>query len=339
MRKFGLYCMIAGALLLLHTATVGAGEPGPQARDIWKEPVTGMVFVYIPGGCFQMGRSEAEERYLRKELGRDEYVYREQEACHEVCVDGFWLGRYEVSNGQFRQYRPDHDSGAFEGISLNDDNQPVVHVTWEDTQRFSAWLSEKSGKRFRLPTEAEWEYAARGGTSSARFWGDSFSCACGYANVLDRSFKRGAKMYNRYIPSRRTWLAEIFFRDCTDGFVATAPVGSFRANPFGLHDMLGNVWEWCADFFVEDYALAGPRNNPQGPTWADSRRSPRDTWVFHAGRGGGWGNHAEDTRVAFRFGFESTTHGEDIGFRLALSQERTPETGNAGVGTAAVGRE
>lgn len=195
----------------------------PQRTGEWREPVTGMAFVWVPGGCFQMGQTEAGKRQIIKDLGKEEYdrFYAADELPrHEVCVDGFWMGKHEVTNAQYRQFKSGHDSGDQHGYSLNGRNQPVVEVSWEDTKAFAKWLARQNGGRneFRLPTEAEWEYACRAGTRTERFLGyDSSVDACNkYAKV-----------------------------DCGDGIIATSPVGSFRANSFGLHDLLGNVWEWC----------------------------------------------------------------------------------------------
>jgi formylglycine-generating enzyme required for sulfatase activity len=115
-------------------------------------------------------------------------------------------------------------------------------VDWQAATAFAAWLSQKTGQRFRLPTEAEWEYAARAGTQTARFWGDAPDGACTYANVHDKT------------PSRQfKWTGH---HDCDDGYAVTAPVGRFRPNPFGLYDMLGNALEWTCSVYDADYGGA-----------------------------------------------------------------------------------
>ncbi|MED5418595.1 MAG: SUMF1/EgtB/PvdO family nonheme iron enzyme, partial [Verrucomicrobiota bacterium] len=173
-----------------------------ESAGVWTEPTTGMKFRRIPGGSFLMGSPPSEE-------GR-----RDNERQHTVSVGGFWLGETEVTNRQYRRFKPGHDSKSRKGHSLNGDEQPAVYVSWHDAVAYAKWLSQKTGKHFRLPTEAEWEYAARAGTKTAYYGGESIgrnnaNCdGCG-----------------------SDW----------DG-KQTAPVRSFKPNAFGLHDMLGNVW-------------------------------------------------------------------------------------------------
>lgn len=124
------------------------------------------------------------------------------------------------------------------------DDHPVICVSWEDAQAYAAWLSRETGKRYRLPTEAEWEYAARGGTAAARFWRADYATACRFANVADRAANRVFSDWNA--------------APCDDGQVFTAPVGSYAANGFGLHDMLGNVWEWVGDCWNDSHEAGDP---------------------------------------------------------------------------------
>ncbi|MCK5230603.1 MAG: formylglycine-generating enzyme family protein, partial [Desulfobulbaceae bacterium] len=148
----------------------------------------------------------------------------------------------------------------------------------------------KSGRKFRLPSEAEWEYAARGGTKTIRYWGDAVdSSACRYANVADQKY----------------WKSSF---PCDDSYQFAAPVGKFRKNNFGLYDMLGNVWEWCHDWYGEDYYSIRPRNNPQGPSSGSGR-------VI---RGGGWSSDARVVRSADRGRITPDSRGSSLGFRLVL---------------------
>jgi formylglycine-generating enzyme required for sulfatase activity len=261
-----------------------------------------MEFVFVPGGCFQMGQSSEEKQQLIAVAGQETYdkYYKDELPRHEVCVDGFWLGKYEVTNGQYRQYQSGHDSKDYKGKSLNGASQPVVEVSWEDAQGFARWLSEQSGKGVRLPTESEWEYAARGGTSSIRYWGDdgSHSQACGYANVHDQTSKR--------VNTDFTWDAH----SCDDGHAVSSPVGSFRPNGYGLHDMLGNVWEWCSDWHGADYYSSSPRSNPHGPSSGSYR-------VF---RGGDWNGSPRIMRAANRAWLDPSERSIRLGFRLLLPQ-------------------
>ena len=182
-----------------------------------------MEFVWIPKGCFQMGSPASESG-----RGGDEHQ-------HQVCVEGYWLGKYEVTNTQYRQFKPSHDSGNYKGNSLNGDTQPVVNVSWNDAVAYAEWLSSKTGKTFKLPTEAEWEYAARAGTKTARYWGDDD------ANALP------PRQHRRPHGKVASFKVSTFAYDgCDDGYKVSAPVGRFAPNAYGLHDMLGNVWEWTA---------------------------------------------------------------------------------------------
>ncbi|MDT8424017.1 MAG: formylglycine-generating enzyme family protein, partial [Desulfuromonadales bacterium] len=151
---------------------VAAGVTGGKS---FTDPTTGMAFVLVKGGCFQMGSNAGDS---------------DEKPVHEVCVDDFYMGKYEVTNGQYRRYKGGHNSKTYNGNSLNGDKQPAVNVSWDDAVSYAQWLAGKSGKSVRLPTEAEWEYAARGGTTTVRWWGDSADQACRNANVHDRTSKR-----------------------------------------------------------------------------------------------------------------------------------------------------
>ncbi len=263
------------------SATKPKPSPGTVAGKVWKDPTTGMEFVWIPKGCYTMGSPASEARRLSGEHQ------------HQVCVDGYWLAKYEVTNGQYRQFKSSHDSGAYEGNSLNGDGQPVVQVNWEDAVAYAEWLSQKSGKTFKLPTEAEWEYAARAGTQTAHYWGDSYDQACRYANIADFTSKVAFNFL--------TWA----YDGCNDGYKVSAPVGRFAPNSFGLHDMLGNVWEWAASPYDEAYSGGEKRA---------AHASEGGARVF---RGGSWLNEPGTVRAAYRSyrapDFRLTT----LGFRLA----------------------
>ncbi|TVM15341.1 formylglycine-generating enzyme family protein [Oceanidesulfovibrio indonesiensis] len=276
--------VLVGVLLLggLGESKARAGEISPAAGDTWTEPATGMEFVWVPGGCFDMGSPASE-------AGR----YEDEGPVRNVCVDGFWLGRHEVTNAQYRRFQPEHDSGAFENHTLNNDNQPAVFVSWKDAAKYADWLSAEGASSFRLPTETEWEYAARANTQAARFWGDSPDNACAYANVHDASSKKAF--------SDMTWEAHA----CNDGAAVTAPVGSYEANGFGLYDMLGNVWEWTADTYGDDATRADPEKAAEY-TAASNR-------VF---RGGSWYAIPRGVRSATRFSKAQDGSDDDLGFRL-----------------------
>ncbi len=278
-----------------------------EAPDLWVEPQTGMEFVRIPGGCFRMGSPAGE-------AGRDP----DEGPVRRVCLSGFWMGRYEVTRGQFRLFversgyvseaerqgyswvytgkwerKPGHSwrrAGFFQ-----DRSHPVVNVSFNDALAMARWLSKKDGRRFNLPSEAQWEYACRAGTVASRFWGDRPDEACAYANVADLS---AAKKFP-------AWTVH----DCDDGFVFTAPVGHYRPNAFGLYDMLGNVWEWCRDLYDSRAYMRAPTKDPV------ITRGGRGRVV----RGGSWYSRPRFVRCAGRDQLSrSDRRSQDQGFRLVI---------------------
>ena len=244
--------------------------------------------VEIPGGKFMMGSDDSE-----KDATSDE------KPKHEVEVAAFKLGKYEVTKGQYAAFvkATGHPSGA--GCDWNkpgfeqDDKHPVVCISLTDALTYIAWLNEKTQQHFRLPTEVEWEYAARGGTQTTRFWGDNPDEACRYANVYDQTAK--AKL-------QYSWPEH----QCTDSYVYTAPVGSFQPNGFKLNDMLGNAWEWICSKYEEKYA--GGEKDCLSKDDATSRR---------AVRGGSWDGEPRYVRSADRAGGGPARMYYGMGFRLA----------------------
>jgi len=274
----------------------------PKAGDLWREPTTGMEFVYIPNGSFLMGQREEERQQLLHDPGQELYneYYASELPRHQVTLAGFWLGKYEVTNAQYRVWRSLHDSLDYQGNTLNDEQQPAVRVSGKDARDFAEWLTTTyrmrhgGGVEFRLPTEAEWEYACRAGTTTSRFWGDDAQQACLYASVADMTAKQQLADWDRAIHS------------CTDNFSVTAPVGSFQPNPFGLYDMLGNVWEWTADNWHDTYQNA-PGN---GEAWRDGDAS------LQIMRGGAWFEHPPHTRCATRYREPPDAHSMYAGLRV-----------------------
>ncbi|MBU0484618.1 MAG: formylglycine-generating enzyme family protein [Proteobacteria bacterium] len=257
-------------------------QSGPASEN-YVDLVTGMDFVWIDGGCFEMG-SPDDEQSRKPDEG----------PVHQVCVDGFYMGKYEVTNRQYQLFNGKHVSRNIEGYSFNGEEQPVTDVSWDDAMAYIEWLNRESGKTFRLPTEAEWEYAARAGSKTSRFWGDSPDDACMYGNIAD-------------ITANTFW-SDWTIHNCDDGYIVTAPVGQFKPNAFGLYDMVGNVWEWTGDWYGKDYYENSPMKNPQGPLTGDTR----------VVRGTPWDDNPGDERSAKRLELEPNYRGQYNGFRLVL---------------------
>ena len=255
-------------------------KPVEEAKE-YRDPSSGIEFIKIEGGSFPMGSPAGEKDH------------QSDEKQHRVSVSSFYMGKHEVTNGQYRRFKPGHDSGDYNGKSLNGDSQPVVNVNWNDATAYAEWLSRESGKKYRLPTEAEWEYAARAGTDTARYWGDDPDRACRYANVHDQTSKRVNKDF--------TWE----HHNCDDGQAVTAPVGKYQANPWGLHDMLGNVWEWTCSAYDSDYGGSEKQCS-----------SKNDASGARALRGGSWFYRPRNARSADRNGYSPGARDFDIGFRL-----------------------
>lgn len=171
-------------------------------------------------------------------------------------------------------------------------------MSWNDAVAFCEWLSRKEGRTYRLPTEAEWEYACRAGTTTAYQHGDDPEDLVLVGNVADGTFKA----FKAKFPQRTTINAR-------DDYIFTAPVGKFRPNDFGLHDMHGNVGEWCADWYDAKYYANSPSADPAGPS----------SGAFRVCRGGSWNIAAGGCRSACRSRNVPSHRVSNLGFRLALS--------------------
>ncbi len=256
----------------------------------WVEEITGMVFVKVPGGQFRMGSPDSEKDHQSDEG-----------PVHTVSIDSFWMGKYEVTNAQFRRFRKNHDSKDYNGHSLNGDEQPAVYVSWNDAVAFVDWLNSQNRYKgkvdFFLPSEAQWEYACRAGTNSARFWGEDSSSACVYANVSDYT--------------ARDKLDFSYYHECEDYFAVTAPTTSdrFQPNSFGLYHMLGNVWEWCRDTYDSD-AYKNRRQAAPNPVVEAGGSGDR------VSRGGSWLTGPAGVRCAGRRDVAPGYSYGGLGFRL-----------------------
>jgi formylglycine-generating enzyme required for sulfatase activity len=270
------------------------------------------IMVTIPSGCFQMGSPETEN-------GRDS-----NETLHRLCINSFKLGKYEITLAEFKlfiaatgyrtdaernveqqgcwSYQPDAVppwdwwpwatwQNPVQNMAINDD-KPVSCLSFDDVNAYISWLNKETGHHYRLPTEAEWEYAARAGTVTARYWGNNADIACSYANVADD-----------IATPQKPWAQHLH---CQDGYILAAVVGNYRANAFGLHDMLGNVWEWTCSRYDENYTGSEQQCLSGKPSF--------DTLI--ALRGGGWNVDEARVRAAHRNWGTSWSRQANLGFRL-----------------------
>jgi formylglycine-generating enzyme len=296
--------------LALARARTGGSEKTPPtdgSRDCADCP----ELVAIPAGEFIMGAEPGEEFYDPA-----------QGPKHKVSIPRpFLMGRYEVTVREYGAfvrdsgYKPQgtdclhydfttHTWLAGAGASWREppifpqqSQHPVVCVSWNDAQSYVAWLTGKTGKRYRLPSEAEWEYAARAGAAGPWLWGTKPEEACRHANVADEAARA------RLDPD---WI----YRDCSDGMVFTAPVGRFQPNAFGLFDVIGNVWEWVEDCFVSTYERAPVDGSARVTAGCEQR-------VI---RGGGWLSRPSDTRLATRGFNKAQNRIYAVGFRIARDE-------------------
>jgi formylglycine-generating enzyme required for sulfatase activity len=285
--------------------------------------------VLVPPGKFLMGSPENEQ-------GRCE-----DEQQHEVEITKpFYIGKHAVTRGQFRRFVEDSgykteaeqegkgggayvakSKGLYDQVANSSwrdpgfeqtDVHPVVNVSWKDARAFCAWLCEKTGKEFRLPTEAEWEYCCRAGTTTRFYGGDKDTSLERTANIADLSLKQQWDYSNLGNKDWQKLISEWIDRASWDnGYPFTAPVGKFRPNAFGLHDMHGNVWEWCQDLYGQDYYRESTQVDPQGPS-AGSHRVLR---------GGAFDCVPRGCRAADRGRYEPARRTYRIGFRVVCVQQ------------------
>jgi formylglycine-generating enzyme required for sulfatase activity len=299
-------------------AVAGGNSPATQRTKELKLDLgngVSLKLILIPAGKFLMGSPESEKLAAVKEVveaGAAADTAKRlfaNEVQHEVTISKpFYLGLTHVTVDQFAAFVKDSgyktDAEKGEGLTLGLEikdgklvlmkvdgctwrnpsfdqkgDHPVIQVSWNDAQAFCAWLSKKSGKTVVLPTEAQWEYACRAGTKTAYPWGDNPDDGKGWANCADQSLKK--KLPNE----SAIWIVNFFGWD--DGYVFTSPVGSFKANAFGLYDMIGNARQWCQDRYG-DYEK-GAVTDPTG-----------DTGGSRVLRGGSWHPYFGHCRSAYR---------------------------------------
>lgn len=242
--------------------TTPSTQPSPRVATLLQELKADMVV--IPSGTFRMGSSVGQ--------GEDE------QPEHSVTVPSFLMARYEVSVAQFAVFEQDTGRTPVSGGQAQPDH-PASNISWDDAVAFVAWLNRLGGVRYRLPSEAEWEFAARGGSPGRYWWGDSFE-----TGRVNGSGVGGG-----------------------DVWPETAPVTSLSPNPFGLYNILGNVWEWTADCYAPDYVDAA----------ADASPRPGDGACGRVLRGGSWSDAPAWLRTSTRNWFDRTERFDYVGFRLA----------------------
>lgn len=252
---------------LLWLGVILAPAFAAPAPAPYTDPVTGMQFVFLPGGTFAMGDPSGQDPYAQP--------------LHMVTVKPFYLGKFEVSFNEYKVFCDATDRPLPDDAGFGRGQLPVINVSWHDAVAFTEWLSRKTGKTFRLPSEAEWEYAARGGTPFAYPWG----------NALGRGNATCSHCGNPW-----------------DG-KTTSTVGSFSPNQFGLYDMAGNVYEWCLDARHDSYQGAPT----DGSAWvADGQMNE---WI---NRGGSWYEPPQEITVFRRCWDRADKRSPEYGFRVLL---------------------
>ncbi|MBI5642178.1 MAG: formylglycine-generating enzyme family protein [Deltaproteobacteria bacterium] len=288
--------------ILLPAAALGAAERKHDPRQ---------DMILVKGGCFEMGDPYTQATRLDGDP--------DEKPTHTVCLSDYHIGKYEVTRGEYERFVDDtgYKTEAERGqgcfiiyggrVWLNqkdlywerlkqDDDHPVACVSWNDADEFIKWKNKKTGLKFRLPTEAEWEFAARSRGKVYKYsWGDGGP----EANVADEAAR---KELPEVFPESTYW------KGYDDGYVFSSPVGKFKPNGLGIYDMSGNVWEWTNDLYDVDYYKKSPRDNPRGNMTDGSR----------VRKGGSWADDRRHQRVANRsrsFQFRARF---DLGFRLVM---------------------
>jgi sulfatase modifying factor 1 len=241
-------------------------ETLPERKETLTDPIKPIEFVLIKGDCFQMGDTFGDGQ-------------GDEKPVHTVCVDDYYIGKYEVTQGQWQSVMGNNPS-FFKKCG---EKCPVEQVSWNDIQEFITKLNAKTGKKYRLPTEAEWEYAARSGGKKEKYAGTSSDVELG----------------------KYAWYS-------ANSGGSVHPSGQKQPNSLGVYDMTGSVWEWCQDWYGEKYYSQGPRKNPAGP--------PSGT--LRILRGGAWLFEPAGIRASTRYGLTPEARGDLYGFRLSLPVPR-----------------
>ncbi len=238
---------------------------GNVFRDRLKDGSLGPEMVVLPAGSFKMGDIQGGG-------------VSDEKPVHRVSVGRFAMGKYEVTFAEYDKFAEATSRNKPSDGGWGRSNRPVINVSWNDAVAYTKWLSEQTGKRYRLPTESEWEYAARGGTETKYWWGNKIGKSrvnCGNS-------------------------------DCGDKFKYTSPIGSFAVNQFGLYDTVGNVWEWGCSEYESKYS---------GKEQRCAKNVNDNSYLVL--RGGSWGDNARWSRSVVRFWRCPPDRSYDLGFRVS----------------------
>lgn len=277
----GKFFFTNGVLALVLFAVLGVTN-AIASQSVIKDCEQCPEMIIVPAGQFIMGTN-----------GEDGREDDEAPARSVTIAQPFALGKYEVTFDEWDacvaasacEKAPDEAWGR--------GHRPVINVNFAQVNAYTKWLSEKTGKPYALPSETQWEYAAQAGGNQGTFWSDNKARACEYANVYDTLAKTKLMFDWAVFP-------------CADGFAETAPVGTFAPNAFGLHDMLGNVWEWVADCYHPSYAGAP----------SDGSAVTAETCMKHVSRGGSWNIFPAWVRTGYRYGLMGGLRASNLGFRV-----------------------
>jgi formylglycine-generating enzyme required for sulfatase activity len=283
---------ILPALLLASPAAAQDAASGKKPGETFKDCAECQTMVVVPAGRFKMGSTEEE----RAREGVPPTFGDHEGPVRDITIaKPFAVATTETTRGHFAvfaretnrpiptecaTYNPANDSWA--GVPGNvanwqkpgfaqDDTHPVVCASWTDASEYAAWLSKKTGRKYRLASEAEWEYVARAGTTTARPWGDSWQPTCTKAHIMTTATFTAIK-------NGQSWMDELL---CSGEASWTVPVASFDANPWGVYDMLGNVWEWVADCAAEDHSTLPADGSPQ-TAGGDCKKRVTKGGAFHS---------------------------------------------------------
>ena len=332
--RFASVLSCAAAFFLL-ALPLRAAEPRQITNSL------GMPLVLIPEGEFQMGAEEDPSDTLNAfPYAPRDWIEGETPRHRVRITKAFYMGAYETRLKDFLKFyhaanykteaerdgKPslgyDASGKLIESTSFRawqpgweqTQDHPVNYVSWNDAVAFCKWLSQKEGKKYRLPTEAEWEYACRAGTTTRYGCGNNPEELTRIANVADQDTK--SRWPNAVVATfkdgKKTDTTIPFpYLSRRDGYIFTAPVGKFRPNAVGLYDKHGNVREWCQDWYDANYYAKSPVDDPQGPSAGSSR-------VL---RGGGWDNTPVSDRSADRSGARPAARDYSVGFRVVCERE------------------